>query len=586
MSGTPKKWVPDWRENERAVLAAHERFKARWESGGDIIAAQKAEQTELVRAHHQWVVSEEGRARIAFIEERLAKLPKNERPAADDIEGRLLAAVTKIPLPSPDVRAGPEQRAVVRPPADDPHHIYTAGHRDPDGKWIVLSSKGVTPLPAPADLAQAAKVDARVTAGDVVVRDALADLWREVERQAKAVGRWPHMEDVEQGIDQAIANQPGPFYEAATGAAPRTRTALGYCQSEWLHPGLEHRVVLALLWPGVLAEWRKTNRAESLARVPTPLVIGEGAIAPLFGRSLPPGTNVAPRRGIDGRLRNVVITRRASQLDLLVPDRLEIDTATNEQVLDTLARVLSNREWRFLVAVLVAMHDDYATGRAEVPGGFFYTPSRFGELLGLKDREAKRDLDLSLEILKGVSLTATMKRGGKDFRITAEALLVDGRGTLAALGKRGRGRPSARLYRFQDFILGMLKGDGSWFPVTKDMLRPPSGVDPRTYDDAFKLETVLAAYARTEVKKAKKPGLVWRRKADTLIEASGITWQGARPHVKRERLRELLEVLNSTGRVVGTYDQATHAVSYDLPAVRPAWVSLVDGKSLKTLKPS
>jgi hypothetical protein len=346
------------------------------------------------------------------------------------------------------------------------------------------------------------------------------------------------------------------------------------------------RLLYAFHWPRILEEWKTVRRPASLARLPTTLVTGGGAIAPLFGRSLPKDTRVVPKSHADGRLRNVVISRRTAQLDLLMPSRAALRNPTNEQVLDALARVLANREWRVFVAALVAASEDLGAGRVPQPGGFFYTPGRFGALLGLRDRESTRKLDDSLEALMGVSVTATMKRGGRDFKLRVESLVVDGRATLTPTDqakKRGRGRPSARLYRIQDNILELLGEGGSWFPITRDMLRPPEGVDARTWDDCFKLETVMAAYARQEPGKAKgADALPWARKASTLLDATGIAGQWCRPHEKARRLCELLDVVNATGRVVAEFDAET--VRYDMPQLRPLLREIDQAKRPKTLE--
>jgi hypothetical protein len=359
-------------------------------------------------------------------------------------------------------------------------------------------------------------------------------------------------------------------------------------ESPWqkLTPSLAASLVAQVLWfDRVAAELERIPKP--LARIPTPLVVGEGALAPMFGRSFPRGTKVVPQPNGDGRLKNVVISRRAAQLDLLMPSRVSLSNPSNEQVLDMLAKLLTNREWRFFVAVLFAVAEDYEAGEVVVPGGFLYTPGRFGRLLGLRDRESTRKLDDCLDTLMRVGFSATVKRGGKDRSLKVEALVLDGKSTLteeSQPAKRGRGRPRARLYRLQDELLALLRDGGAWIPVTMNMLRAPDQVDQRTWDDAFKLETVMAAYARQEAAKAKHGDpLPWTRKAATLLEATGVVAESARPHVRTQRLRELLKAVCSTGRVVAEYDEQTQRVRYDLPELRPTLCKIQRRNPPKTL---
>jgi len=100
------------------------------------------------------------------------------------------------------------------------------------------------------------------------------------------------------------------------------------------------------------------------------------------------------------------------------------------------------------------------------------------------------------------------------------------------------------------------------------MLRPPAGVDPRIWDDAFKLETVLAALARAESQRASSTGLAWRNRVETLLEASGIVVASMRDHEKRERLKRLLGILASAGRLAFELDGDW--VRFDLPQLRPS----------------
>jgi len=110
----------------------------------------------------------------------------------------------------------------------------------------------------------------------------------------------------------------------------------------------------------------------------------------------------------------------------------------------TLAQVLTNREWRFFAAALVAANMDHRNGLPD--GGFYFSPARFAELLGVvADRDAVRKLDASLDALMSVNLAATVRVANKQATFTAEGLIIDGHGSVDVHpGRRAPGRPKRR----------------------------------------------------------------------------------------------------------------------------------------------
>ena len=330
---------------------------------------------------------------------------------------------------------------------------------------------------------------------------------------------------------------------------------------------LDHR------WPAVFGEWQLEQRPLSVARMPTALVIGEGAVAPFFGKAV-----AVPSGGITAdlktSLRRVRFCRRGAQLDWLVPNDVELRNPTSDEAIRLLAQTLSNREWRLFAAALVAANIDQEDGMVDGGFGFYFSQRRFADLLGLADRDSARKLETSLRALMSVSFEATVKVAKKEIKWTAEQLILDGRGEVKMLRapstpspRRGPGRPRARLYFVHPHLRILLKG-GSWFPLTREMLRPPVGVDARRWDDCFKLETVLAALVRNGWRRASSPGLVWRNRLDVLLDASGIAVPSMRPFEKRERVEELLGVLASTRRLV--FELEDDSVRFDMPHLRPA----------------
>lgn len=353
---------------------------------------------------------------------------------------------------------------------------------------------------------------------------------------------------------------------------------------------LTWRVGIAYYWPGVLAEHEREQSKAGVAKIPTAMVVGEGAIAPMFSRELPSGTRFDQTTNTLGRLLKVTVARKAAQLDILVGDSHQLTNPGENEIAGLLARVCTPGEWRFLLATMVAAERDFASGLVPVRGGFLFTPGRFGKLLGVKDRDSVAVLDERLEALRHISVKADVKRGGRPYTVTAEALIIDGGGTVEPNdGARGRGRPKARLYRIQDNVLALIQGGGSHFPLSADMLLPPQGFTGRhrDWEDAFKLWSVLLAFARTEARKATgKSERPWRRKVVTLLDASGISADDRKDR-KAEQLRRLLDILQGDSRISYRWVEEDGGpwVEYDVsPAVRSEFKSIGPRKGLKRLE--
>lgn len=332
--------------------------------------------------------------------------------------------------------------------------------------------------------------------------------------------------------------------------------------------------VHAFHWPAVLEAWKLERKPTTLARFPTALAIGAGSIGPFFGHT--PGGEMKAT----GRVEHVIVSRRGAQLGLPLGARRELPAKpTSDAIFGAVAALTGNRVFRFFGSVLVAAHDDFSSGAASVEGGFYYRPGRFADLLGLSDRESVKALDGCLQTLMDVSITATMKAGRETVKFTAKSLVIDGRGTLEPMAKRGRGRPSntAHLFRIQDDVIRILRDGGAWLPLSRDVLAPPEGVDQRVWDDAFKVYLTLGSLARNTPRR----GNTWRNKVATVLEAANVTKRGARPFERLKKLDDLCGHLQRAGLLVFSIEG--DRLEFDVPKLRPALDSVP--RKAKTLKP-
>lgn len=344
--------------------------------------------------------------------------------------------------------------------------------------------------------------------------------------------------------------------------------------------------VWAFHWPAVLESWKLERRPALLAHVPASLLASKDGPLRLFG---PIGSdNKAHQLSRGGQIERLVVSRGKTTIDLdqahlQLSSRVQLGVApTSDEIMRGVAQVLGNREVRFFIACFQAAHEDREAGETKSAGAFWYWPGRFADLLGMTTAKAARGCDDSLDALMNVSVQATLKSGGKPLTLTAKSLVIDAGATLEPIGAPDQktGRRPRRLMSIQDSILGLLEG-GYWFPLTRAMLATPEGVDPRTYDDAFRLLMVLSSLARTNARKAKRPSdLSWSNNIETVLEAAGAA-PSARHHERVQRLQALLEILTTEGHL--RYEITDEKLHFDLPKLRPALTQVPEKTRNKVL---
>lgn len=374
------------------------------------------------------------------------------------------------------------------------------------------------------------------------------------------------------------ATRPG--YVAGSDPDSETNTEKELYSEAARQNAVTHTRTFAFHWPRIVEAWTLERRPTAAPRWPAMLAT-TGGIAPLYGRKIG-----KVQRVNTGLVEHIIVSsktgRGGGQLRLDLAASVELpDRPTNDEILAAVASVTGNRVFRFFGVVLVAMSDDAASGIA-VPGGFYYTPARFADLMGVDSAEWSKDLDRCLRALTGVSLTASLKVAGKPYKVQAESLIIDGRGSLEATGERGRGRPKARLFRVQDFVLQLLGEQAAWFPFSRSALAPPPGVDQRVWDDAFKVYLTLGSLAR--LTKA-RPGKWWRNEIAKVLEVANVTKKTARPYERRAKLEELCGYLRQAGLLA--FEMTEDHLLFDLPAQRPALESIsTKRKPSKRLPPA
>lgn len=308
----------------------------------------------------------------------------------------------------------------------------------------------------------------------------------------------------------------------------------------------------------------------SAFQLPAPLMIGAGP-GPYFGgqkRHLGEVSRVG--RGV------IRIISERSQMDFIRPESLE---GSPDELLPLIERMLSNRTFRVLCACFLQSQEDERKG---IPtGAFLYSPTRTADDLGFKrEKNGKTDrqpesvrtkMDIAMQELALTRFEGRIPIGGKDQRVSAQGLVRPQGVTIEELGeKKGRGRRQAVLIRLSDALLMML--GGAWFPVPRHALKPPPGVTQETWDDAFKVLSVLMSHARFNASK----GPQWDRKIETLLEVANIHGPAQRPGRVRERLTgKLLPALAKAGLIRWEVDGGR--VLYRLPGET--------GAALGTIRP-
>jgi hypothetical protein len=366
------------------------------------------------------------------------------------------------------------------------------------------------------------------------------------------------------------------------------------------------------VWQDVLRQWRDGGRVFHL---PGPLVIGDGSLAPLFGRRFrqrgqgreaPPFTVMKDPEPGTTRVRRIELHSEKRQLSLWSPGIVRLVNPSGDEIVAELARVLDNGAWRSLLCCFAAAQEDARDGKAP-PGSFLYTPGRFADMHGIRrvsgsgsrgriHQDQVAVMDSRLEALGASGFTATVSVGGKPIKIEADRLVYYAHTKIAEGGdepaenepKRGPGRRPALLYRINDALVRLISGDGAWwFPMRVSALAAPEGVPQSTWDDALKVFVLLCAKARAESQAAKsEQGLPWTWTLDALLEQANVAGEARPIRRVRDTGRALLGLLGSAGlmrhELVGEGSDAR--VRYDLPDQRPR-LTAVPPRALPAGKP-
>jgi hypothetical protein len=359
---------------------------------------------------------------------------------------------------------------------------------------------------------------------------------------------------------------------------------------------------LSDVWPDVLRAWRDRGRT---FRLPAPLVMGDGALAPLFGRRFrqrgrgreaPPFTVCDAQKAPPGdtRVRGIELRSEQRQLHLWTPGVVRLTNPTGDEIVSELARVLDNGAWRALLCCFAAAQEDVREGKAPA-GAFLYTPTRFADLLGIRRvfngtpsgrvrQEHVEMLDSRLETLGAAGFEATVSVKGKPFKVEADRLVYYAHTKIAEGGeperpeKRDKGRRPALLYRINDGLLRLLSTEGTWwFPLRVSVLAAPDGVPQSTWDDALKVFVLLCAKGKAEHARAKSPdALPWVWTLDGLLEQANVAGENRAIRDVRVVGRALLAHLNTAGLVrhelVG--DGHETRIRYDLPHQRSGFATI------------
>jgi hypothetical protein len=324
----------------------------------------------------------------------------------------------------------------------------------------------------------------------------------------------------------------------------------------------------------------------------------ESAPSEIFGRK----SQKAERREA-----HVVVTcvNGAAQLSLLSPNAISRVVAAKDTAgagVEVLAEVLGarihnrvNRVFWALVA-LAEMQGTLEEGR------FVYSASRIARVLGVRRtpmgvaREAGyryrdlRAIDRDVELLSNISLSwrATVA-GVRDQLIEIPKLIFEHARVNAACP----GRRNERLMQFNlAFVSLFLPGRANYFPVPISALAPPlvptsqrrpsrkrtkERVDPRTWDDAFKVLQVLSHHARRNANAARGPeARPWKISVKWILARANITESSTRRKVFPRALRLFAALENAwTGPLPGEGVQLLSGevgedgfLTYDLPHIR------------------
>jgi hypothetical protein len=269
----------------------------------------------------------------------------------------------------------------------------------------------------------------------------------------------------------------------------------------------------------LLAAYRRATEASSF-NVPTAILTGPGALTPMFGKQQK-SLKKRVKRNPDNSVKSVAVSRYKDgpQLEIFT-EELEIKNPTAEESFAAVAHVLTNAEFRLLMACFAMAQDDEAADRT-TRGAFWHTPRRMNSLLGRAQHpDTSRRMRRMLDGLATVGIRATIRSGGETFSIDGSKLIYSAHAKMTA--EHLPGRPKAHLLRINDVLMKIADAGGGYFcrmPVAT--LKPPPGVDQRTWDDAYKIYVLLTAHARTNARKARDGGR-WHRKLEELMLDAGV----------------------------------------------------------------
>lgn len=368
----------------------------------------------------------------------------------------------------------------------------------------------------------------------------------------------------------------------------------------WLEASLTDREGRKLTFAAALAELNKARAElarlrEDLARknltfrLPAPLVIGKNPVIQAFGRRHDEAAGVSvTAEQVGGKIVDARVIVGRQQLELFHPDLADMESPNAGELISLVGRLLTPRDLRVFMACFAAAEEDGAP--AGVRGAFFYSPTRFADMLGFTRQankakggrrtgtrqtdKARDEMDERLAGLGNVKLKATVMLAKQSRTITAEKLVFDAHASFTeeeevATGRR-KGRRKVRLYQLNPALLMMLdRAEGGWFfnlPVSA--LAPPEGADQRLWDGAFKLALLLYGTARTNCRAAEgEAALPWQRDLPSLLEAGNLFAKGNRSKQERRAYAvKLLDLAAAAGLV--RYELEGETVRFDLPPER------------------
>lgn len=235
-------------------------------------------------------------------------------------------------------------------------------------------------------------------------------------------------------------------------------------------------------------------------RIPTALLMGTTAIAPLFAKR-----RRSARIETRGLQRRILVYRdgHRAQLDLPLPEAGK-ESGKGLDVLEVVARVLGHRELRAFTGCMVL------AARAERSGAssgrrFLYAPAALASVLGMPRRGTRGDfapkvvasVRESFAALASVRVRTELRGPGGEAVRFDEPLIAHESGVSVQVVAPGRpGRPRLEAWMLADPIVKAARAQFTWLPDSA--VAAPAHVDARTWDKAFALLLRLAAYGSGE----------------------------------------------------------------------------------------